>query len=350
MVGRTNIRYKIKIITVYFFFFLAAVFIMTKNKTDLKAMRQGIGVIIVLGMIAVVDGLTAYDCTHPNATQTPLSLLKPKSCVAPQEYYQDAATIRIQLIQTSSARPVEAFTCRLTVTSKVTKCGFDSITYGSHFPIKDQMVDIAPQTCREAVKTGKMVYEGQKVKITPDTSRTFQYYRRGLIKTNGACTTESFNIAGIYFSGSVELRTLRVSISTTRGVVNNAGTAVFVNGLRGVYKDSIIRDSKVGTMVWTIEDAKCHEHISEIYLGEANIFRSTQNRSIDSIIILSNNKTNQYGGFLLKGSQSLCRNHVYTTQIPNLVIHTMRSGDAPIAHSVFKVKDLIVKYIDTVFL
>ena len=173
---------------------------------------------------------------------------------------------------------------------------FKSITYGSHFPIKDKMVPVEPQTCRKAVQEGKIVYEGQEVPISPDTSRTFQYYRRGFIKTNGACTTEAFTINNIYFTGSVELRTLRVSITTTRGVVNNAGVAVFVNGLRGSYKDSIIRDDKVGTMVWSIEDTQCHEHISEIYLGEANIFRSKQNRSIDSIIILSNNKTQQYGG------------------------------------------------------
>ena len=250
----------------------------------------------VMCMITTACGLTAFDCTHPNATQTPLSLLQPKGCIPPQEYCQDAAKIRIQLIQTSSARPVEAYTCRLTVTSKVTKCGFDSITYGSHFPIKDKMVPVEPQTCRKAVQEGKIVYEGQEVPISPDTSRTFQYYRRGFIKTNGACTTEAFTINNIYFTGSVELRTLRVSITTTRGVVNNAGVAVFVNGLRGSYKDSIIRDDKVGTMVWSIEDTQCHEHISEIYLGEANIFRSKQNRSIDSIIILSNNKTQQYGG------------------------------------------------------
>ena len=79
----------------------------------------------VMCMITTACGLTAFDCTHPNATQTPLSLLQPKGCIPPQEYCQDAAKIRIQLIQTSSARPVEAYTCRLTVTSKVTKCGFD---------------------------------------------------------------------------------------------------------------------------------------------------------------------------------------------------------------------------------
>ena len=313
-------------------------FVVASNNLKLSVRKKGIGIVAVLmGVIATANGLTAFDCTHPNATNTPLSLLQPKSCIPPQEYYQDATKIRIQLIQTSSARPVEAFTCRLTVTSKVTKCGFDSITYGSHFPIKDKMVAVAPQTCRKAVQEGKIVYEGQVVPITPDTSRTYQYYRRGFIKTNGACTTEAFTIAGIYFSGSVELRTLRVSITTTRGIVNNGGTAVFVNGLRGNYKDSIIRDDKLGTMVWSIEETQCHEHISEIYLGEASIFRSKMNTSIDSIIILSNNKTAQYGGFLLKGTQSLCRNHVFTTQIPNLVINTMRSGDSPIPHSVFKV-------------
>ena len=286
-------------------------------------------------MTREAEGLTAYDCTHPNATQTPLSLLKPKSCVPRLEYYQDPMTIRIQLIQTESARPVTAYTCRISVTSQVTRCGFDSITYGSHYPVKDEMVDIDAPTCREAVASGKLSYEGQTVSVLPDEPKTFGYYRRGWVKPTGACSTEDFTLAGIHFRSSVELRTLRLSITTTRGVVNEGGTVVFQNGLRGPYQDSLIRDSKAGTMVWTLEDPKCHQRISEIYLGEATMFRH-RNSSVDSIVLLADNKTNQFGGFLLKGTKSLCKQHVYTTQIPNLVVNTMRSGDSPIAHSAFK--------------
>ena len=97
-------------------------------------------------------GLYAFDCIHENATGTPLNLIKPENCYPKQKYYRDPSTIRIQLIQTSAARPVTGYACRMTMSSEVTRCGFDSLTYGTHHPMIDQAVPITPVECRIAVK------------------------------------------------------------------------------------------------------------------------------------------------------------------------------------------------------
>ena len=283
----------------------------------------------------IVRGLSAYDCTHPNATGTPLDLLEPEKCKPPNQYYLTETAIRIQLIQTEAARPIQAYTCRMTVSSAVTRCGFDSLTYGTHHPYTHRQVAIPPALCRRAVKDKRMYYEAQEIPIKIGRPTIQSFYAHGRVETNGACKTEDFIAGGISFKKSYEKKTVSVTVTSTKGTVNQNNAAVFTNGLRAPYQDMVIRDDKIGTMVWEVDTPKCHQSISEIYLGEAKLFVHS-NSSTNSIVLLSDNATSQYGGFLLKGTRSLCDVHVHTTQVPNLVILTLRPGDSPIPHSSFK--------------
>ena len=57
---------------------------------------------------------------------------------------------------------------------------------------------------------------------------------------------------------------------------------------------------------------------------------------LDSIVMIANNKSDQYAGLILKKPHSVCDMHCYRTQVRGLMVCLLRELDGPIAHSSFR--------------
>ena len=294
-------------------------------------------ILLVAFVLGQGGSLRVFDCAHRNATSFPLDLLEPQHCEPVSSFYEDGETVTVQIIQTEARREVEAFQCIIRETSIVTRCGFDSLTYGSHHPLLDSPYFITAEDCKLLALKGEFKYRGRSiinVEKSAPTTKTFFYH--GFVKKDGSCETEDFVVNGISFTNSYEKRILRISVNTVKGTVDSAGFKVrFTNGLHAEYALGQLKDSSQGLMTWEVTEGACHQSISSIYLGEATIKRNKDPEK-DAVLILANNSTNQYGGFLLKEKTNICGSQSLLTQVAGIAVRIIREGDAPLQHSAFK--------------
>ena len=115
-------------------------------------------------------------------------------------------------------KEVVGYVCSMQVTSTVKRCGFNSITYGSHTPIIDRQEFLDPRQCQKLGEEGVLNYHGRTWSgIKRNAPWTLMYYVHGNINDNRSCTTAKFAVEGILLEDSYERRSLKVSAETVRG-------------------------------------------------------------------------------------------------------------------------------------
>ena len=75
-----------------------------------------------------------------------IDLREPQACPDPERDYEPARDQRLQILQTDTERPVSATQCIVTISKEVTRCGFDSLTYGSRWTVWQQDYEITPDS------------------------------------------------------------------------------------------------------------------------------------------------------------------------------------------------------------
>ena len=122
------------------------------------------------------DSFTVYDCADEKAVHRPISLLEPESCSEVQLTHRKPLNVTIQVLQTGSSVRVPAYRCALSITREVSRCGYDSIHYGSIFTELDKPVHLTPMQCRKAVTSGSFMFESQLVNVSLDAPTVVSYY------------------------------------------------------------------------------------------------------------------------------------------------------------------------------
>lgn len=292
-------------------------------------------VLLVLG--PEVRGLTVYDCNHADTTYEIIDLLEPEKCPDPVHDYEDPRAVTVQILQTDTSVPVSAYQCLLTISRKVTRCGFDSIEYGSQWTVYQDSLEITPSECRTAIDKGQIMIEGRPFRVRVGAPTTLRYYSYGGLDSAGNCKTASFMSANIWFSKSYELVVIAAEIKILRGVVDiSTGLIRFSNGIQTKYQDEVLRDATEGTLVWTATPPSCAETVSEVYLGNATIHQRKGGIEAEAILMIENNKTSQYAGLILRQPRALCDVHCFSTQIRGIVACLMRTMDVPLPKTTFK--------------
>lgn len=95
----------------------------------------------------------------------------------------------------------------------------------------------------------------------------------------------------------------------------NTGRIQLANGLIADYDQEIIQDYQKGTIVWSAEQYTCTEKLSSIFHGPALLFKRRGNKKtstaeINDIILVDNELTNQFGGFIIKTNVKHCNAQV----------------------------------------
>jgi hypothetical protein len=266
--------------------------------------------------------LTAYDCETDKANFRVVDLLEPKDCPDPEQDYAEAVPQIVQILQTESTVPITGYSCRVIISKKISRCGMDSISYGApNWIIYEQQKEVTPEECREAVKEERIKVGVQHFYIRRGEERTYNFFSHGSIHENGYCDNTEFISEGVHYYKSVEKTIVRLHLKAVHATADiDDGTIRFHNGLRAQYKDQVVRDAAEGTIVWDAKDPNCSETVSEVYHGLSQLHRIRRPESLEtmaspgSIVMLANNKTNQYAGLQLRDSTSLCGTHCHTTK------------------------------------
>ena len=292
-------------------------------------------------LIGSATTLMAYDCSqNEKAHIVTLDLTGPADCPDPEKDYLPQHPQQVQILQTDASVPVTAFRCQITVTRAVTRCGYDSLTYGTSYPEWEQQYEVTPAECRKAATDGSLEVDGQEHEVQVGEVQNIVYHSHGSHTADGSCETANFVSKGIAYEKSYELVQLRVAIEVIRGTIDLAsGQVTFVNGIRANYKDQVLRDAYEGTLVWEAVDPPCNATVSEVYFGASHMYEKKGARSGDrsgSIIMVSGEKTQQYAGLVLKQPRSVCGVHCHSTQVEGIVACLLRDWDTPIPRQSFK--------------
>lgn len=280
-----------------------------------------------------------FDCESPRVTYTPIDLTAPQHCADPVNDFEDPVPQRVQILQTDTSVPMMGYQCLATVTKHVVPCGFTHITYADSWPAFDKQVEILPNECREAVQKGYIIIEKRKYEVQVGTSQQFNFFSHGSVN-NGKCETEDFLSEGMVFYASYEKVHLDITIDVIRGYVNTADNLVTFegrhSGLITRYMDGVVRDHFAGTIVWNATIPKCHETVSQVYLGDAQLHKRKGGDALESVVMVQNEETMQYAGLVLREPQSVCQVHCYSTQAKGLMVCLLREMDAAIPEASFR--------------
>ena len=317
-----------------------------KNKKTKKTSRRHQGKIsqlvlltLLLSRTPLAQALTAFDCEHPNTTYQVVDLMAPAPCPDPERDYEPGRPQRLQLLQTDGQMPVTASKCQVTISKKVTRCGFNSLVYGSKWTVWQKDHELTPRECRQAVANGMIQVGHRAFKAQLNVKTTHLFYSMGGLDDDMNCNTvSSFESGGRWFRKSYEHTTLTVELQTVRGTVDQStGEVVFTNGIRAVYKDQVIRDAIEGTLVWKAVEPECSTTVSELFQGKGVLHRRKEADNLrGAIVLIQNNQTGQYAGLVLKDVITTCKVRCFNTQIRGLVVCPYRDGDEPLPRHSFK--------------
>ena len=133
------------------------------------------------------SSLIAYDCSPKGALYEVIDLLQPGSCPDPVRDFEDPAPQAVAVYQQETSASVTGYLCRVTYDKRVTRCGFDHLTYGSTWSVWGGIADLTPGECREAVKQGFLTFEGRLFSAKPGISQKYHFFSHGSTDASGRC-------------------------------------------------------------------------------------------------------------------------------------------------------------------
>lgn len=296
---------------------------------------------------AGAEDIIAYNCSHPNTTTEALDLDDVSPCPEPTKVYFEPENLRLQVVQTEARQVINGYSCSASYTARVQRCGFNSINYGTVTPILDRPISITPEECRKAARTGEIRLLDKTFKnLTLNVKSAIPYYQHGSIQYrkggNFYCDSSAFTVEDEYFHNAVLEHFIRIQINELKGVADeDTGIVVFNNGLQARANDGALRDHDRGTIVWEVPTPACVDTISEVYQGMAVMRKLREpdpnDSMLGSIVMIEEEQTGQYAGFVLKRVVSLCGHHCYEAQGDDgLIVCPLRNGDKPISEAKFK--------------
>jgi hypothetical protein len=274
-----------------------------------------------------------------------IDLLEPKPCPDPQRDYMPESKEYITLLQIADTVPITGHRCSIVYTKEVTRCGFNSITYGTTKAATERRYDLAPSECRHAVVTGEITVHGRNYQILAlGQPQVYSFYTHGGVARDGSC----FASEGIWFDNSYEHYRVSITIEAIRGTADlSDGTAKFSNGLTADFHDGVVRDLFEGTIIWNTTIPDCEERTSTVYEGSAQAHRrireptqtpattdqsqtSAHRRPIDwedAVFIINNQGKEQFAGVVIREPTRVCDMLCHSTHIKGIVICI--SGEQP---------------------
>jgi hypothetical protein len=100
----------------------------------LQAQRETKLFLALVWAATTAEGLRVFDCEDERSTVRSVDLTEPAKCDDPERDFEEPRNGTYQILQTDSTVPKMGYQCRITITKQVTRCGFNSLTYGTSWP------------------------------------------------------------------------------------------------------------------------------------------------------------------------------------------------------------------------
>ncbi len=299
---------------------------------------------ILLAATAACVALTVYDCDAPGAVLRMVSLLKPGACPDPKRDYATPKKWDVQILQTRQRGWAKVQRCFVTRTTFVTRCGTDSLTYGTHITSWMETVAIEEEACRRAVRTREIdlpnrnAKDGaEKFKLGRRQRQAFSTFTIGWLQEEGWCGHTSFISGGKHFKKSYEQTVYDVTLDTLKAEYDEyTDTIVVEERVRGQFSQGYLHDDLLGTLVWDPKEQNCLDSVSRVYAGLVDLYSYTPDKAEEaampaenSIVLLQRpgqRHVGQYAGMVLKARTQKCGATCYNTHIEQIVVCPKAGG------------------------
>jgi hypothetical protein len=284
---------------------------------------------VLLGLWTEGSCFLAYDCMNRTVRHAKFDVLEPSHCEQPEADYQEAQEQVVQILQSIDEITVEGYQCKATVTRSVTRCQFDSLTYGGTvFTEFERNLEITPQQCRAIQKSKSFVFEQQTLTVTDGAPISREYFSHGSRDNNGNCVTDSWFRNGAEYKKSFEQTVLRLEARPRSATVALADNAIFFkNSLQGAYRDGNIQDVAEGTIVWDVAEGDCTNDVSTVYYGGAMVHQPKTGSAKPTFVLIHEPEDERAVGLILGKAGTVCGVQAHKTQIRGLSVVLMRPLD-----------------------
>lgn len=128
--------------------------------------------------------------------------------------------------------------CKLVVTRRVTRCGFNSLTYGAVTPKWNSLRPMSALDCLDVYNNNRFFMDGRWFNITRGSPASVTFFSKGMVKNDGSCITEDFTRGNQRFENSFEETHVAVLTQTLCGQVQEEGGIYIPNFPQiGTFKD-----------------------------------------------------------------------------------------------------------------
>ena len=288
---------------------------------------------------------TVFDLEHQDAVSRPIDLHQPEDCEEVTLTHSPPKTQRMQILMVNHRVPISAYRCQVFVSRIITRCGFDSLSYGSIPAYTDRPYLLTPQACRKTIDQGYLVFERQKVEVTLNVPINHGFFSRGGLEHDHTCISSSFYRANRIWKNSYEFTVLKVHITRIQGKVHpSTNRVIFDNYLVANYKDAMVQDSEMGTFIWTPSEISCDQRVTEIYGGRGHLYsrrNDTKPGSVGDMITFEVPEEERVAGFVIRGESTLCHRSVLNTQLSNVKVIILDWSIIPLNVSLVPKSDLL---------
>ena len=281
------------------------------------------------------DGtITVYDCESPRTTLHAIDLTQPKACSVTTSHYDSPKKLHVEVLEAVQHRSTPAYVCQAYITLEVSRCGFDSLHYGTQTAVLRRPVRVPEASCKEAAVRGFLFLMEKTLPVVMGITSYKKWFTHGNLDSNSRCTTEDFSTNGIHYSNSYEIATLEYVVKRVDARVEELNNVIFLpDFVRAEFNKGAVVDDSIGTVVWSYRAHSCEEKLSKIYSGTAEFFgvKSTPLTVLEGLLMIRNNQTSQTAGFVIKSQKKLCGRTVYTTQTAGLYAMIIRGDESGMA-------------------
>ena len=304
---------------------------------------------LLLWGIGSTTALAVYDCNDQNATIARVDLTDTGGCAIQKSLYSSPQSRRAQIVQVSVNRPVPVTRCRVTETRTITRCGYDSITYGTNTVMWMEAQPVPADDCRGAAATGFLKFRGENYEVGPDRLQTDTLYLNGGLTADDTCVTETWEQYGRTWSSSYQYAVRDIRVDEVMASYNeDSRTLKLPSGLvlNATEAKGHAMDATEGSLVWSLDTDECRRANTEIFHGRVLVqekeARSTSGPpdftgpqgdtdgagDLEGALVLAHNpeKTTAIG-LRIKGAARTCGRQCYNTQLEGVAVCFLKDLD-----------------------
>lgn len=211
-----------------------------------------------------------------------------------QQQYLPPEKVEIQVLQKHPVY-VAVSQCQVFVTRQVFRCGIDSLSYGQHTLYYKKAFHPNMQDCMMMVKDKLSYMDNQKIELILNNTVNINYHSQGWVDPAGHCEGKTFTRDGVNYAKTVESTSVEITISKFLAKFYEDTGKIIMKTIACNEEDLYCTDSSLGTFAWEHRAATCANQHSQLYHGEALLYKSYE-KIYPSFLVVSDKKSGSHAG------------------------------------------------------